>query len=147
MKNPNPGQPEADGPRRSTPAFILWLVAVAVLTWFARVKREPWALVGILALVALAPWFRRRWREPEWLETIAPSASLQARIWSGFGWIAAAFGVLFMVIGLVQIPFALAKGDNVRALTSCIVFGMGIGFFVVGRWLIRNRRPFSSGGE
>jgi hypothetical protein len=139
--------PDPEGPRRiGTVAFGAMMAAIAVLAWFARVERQPWAWVVILACLPFAPWFRKRWREPVWLE-----ASMgRGRVWLSMGWVFLVIGTLLVIVASVNALHWFTVRQYGRASSSLVGAAIAIGLVAGGRWLIRNRRqPFTStrGGD
>lgn len=139
--------PGAGEPPRRMPTFpfVLLIVAIAVVTWWAAEYRAWWAWVAIGAVILVAPYVRKRWSAPHWVDRMNPKVErAMPRYWAGVGWASLAAGILFFVVAPFGLVVGLVRPDYGLAVGNAIGLLMAYGFVRAGRWLIRNRRqPFT----
>ncbi len=141
MDDPRPSQDQPPA-RLPTWAFVLWVVVVLIVTWFAYFRHSLWGFLGIAALFIIAQRLRARRRPPEWSDKLdLPLRAFIPKLWAGMGWVCLVIGtVLCVVIPLVAIGWALSGDYSIAALNLFVSLPIAIEFAASGKWLIKNRR-------
>jgi hypothetical protein len=143
MDNPAPDD------RRRAPTWLFLAIAafVAVVTGVLYFSHTVWGVVGLWVFVAVAAiaggWFRRTWREPEWVEQSSRQLIVrEPKMWSAMGRVIFAIGVLLCIIEpIVIISWAVAGNYSIALFNLVLGGSVAIGFVLVGRFMMRNKRP------
>jgi hypothetical protein len=88
-------------PRMPTWLFFAFLVWVAFITYVAQIRHLWWGWLGCLVTVQVALFMRKKWRNPgvvdRWGKPMHEKvAKYSPKIWAGMGYVAFAFGLLFV---------------------------------------------------
>jgi hypothetical protein len=136
-------------PRMPTWVFVLIVVWVAFITYAARILHLWWGWLGVLVTVQAALLIRTRWRNPaiidRWGKPMDEKvAKYGPKIWAGMGYVAIAFGLLFIVVAASSLVEQFLT-QNLWNVWGALAAGIGgVGFVLAGRWLTHNRRqPFT----
>ncbi|HEY3212092.1 MAG TPA: hypothetical protein VGL16_02635 [Actinomycetota bacterium] len=131
--------------------FVVLVVWVLFISYVAKILHLWWGWFGVLATISVAPLMRKRWRNPaivdRWSKPMDENVAKHGpRMWAGIGYVAFAFGLLFIVVAVGSLVEQLLT-HNAWNVWGTLASGVGgIAFVFAGRWLIRNRRqPFPPG--
>lgn len=131
-------------------SFVALVTWVGFITYVARIRHSWWGWFGLLITVLVAPSIRKRWRAPGSVERKLKRIEQKAggsdvpKLWTGMGYVFAAFGLILMTVTGGQLINELLTHNlwNVWGLVAAFV--MALGLYAGGRWLIKHRRqPFT----
>ncbi len=135
--------------RMPTWVFLVFVTWVAFIAYVAQIRHLWWGWLGLLVTVQAALFMRKRWRNPaivdRWVKPLDDKvAKYSPKIWAGLGYVAFAFGLLFVLTAAGSLIGQFLT-HNLWNVWGGVAAGIGgVGFALAGRWLIRNRRqPFT----